>query len=73
MIQQLANHCNIASNKETLPLMHPLGGFKHCDFLNAYKYKLLEINGAYTSCCTELKSPNGCPNASISLFKAMLQ
>ena len=22
---QLANHCNIALNKETLPLLHPFG------------------------------------------------
>ena len=49
LAQQLANHCNIALNKETLPLLHPVGGFKHYDLLNAYKYKRLEIHGAYTS------------------------
>ena len=26
---QLANHCNIALNKETLLLLHPLGDFDH--------------------------------------------
>ena len=46
---QLAKHCNIALNQETLPLVHPLGGFKHYEFLNAYEYKRLEIRGAYTS------------------------
>ena len=27
MIQQLADHCNIALNKETQTLLHPLGDF----------------------------------------------
>ena len=26
---QLANHCNIALNKEMLSLLHPLGDFDH--------------------------------------------
>ena len=30
---QLANHSNIALNKETLRLLHPLGGFEHYGFL----------------------------------------
>ena len=47
MILRLANHCNIALNQETLLLLHPLGGFKHYELLNAYKYKRLEIRGAY--------------------------
>ena len=35
--------------------------------------KCLEIHGAYTNCCTELKLPNGCSNGNVSLFKVMLQ
>ena len=31
-----------------LPLLHALGGFKRYELLNAYKYKRLEIRGAYT-------------------------
>ena len=75
MILQLANHCNIALNQEMLLLIHPLGGFKHYEFLNAYKYKRLEIRGAYTSfaIATELELMKGCGNGSISLFKVMLQ
>ena len=30
---QLANHSNIALNKEMLPLLHPLDGFVHYDLL----------------------------------------
>ena len=30
---QLANHSNIAYNKETLQLLHPLDGFEHCGLL----------------------------------------
>ena len=30
---QLANHSNIALNKETLLLLHPLDGFKHYGLL----------------------------------------
>ena len=56
MILQLANHCNIALNQETLPLLHPLGGFKHYELLNTYKYKGLEIRGAYTSFAVPIDS-----------------
>ena len=30
---QLANHSNIALNKEMLLLLHPLGGFEHYGLL----------------------------------------
>ena len=34
---QLANHCNIALNEETLPLLHPLGNLKGLwDILKPY-------------------------------------
>ena len=37
MILQLANHCNIALNEETLPLLLPLGNLKGlCDIVKPY-------------------------------------
>ena len=35
---QLANHCNIALNKETLLLLDPLDGFEHYALLKCQEF-----------------------------------
>ena len=66
---QLANHSNIALKKETLRLLHPLGGFEHYGLLKrlVYSWRL------YVLWSIEVKPSNGCSSGSVSLFKAMLE